>query len=273
MGRRREGGRVKAIEARVEESRFTTAAARFFSRPRPERIDGISASEKSRERVGQSHPVRKRSGGGGEIDPSETVIPPFIKFYGPTSVVSLLLLPRERAPRAGFSMACDLITRNSARYSAGEEGERGSRSWKGARVVFREGCWAGATPQSKKGGQAVLMTASYSEARSGSGTPLPVRGNIEPGSLETLRPSGLLLPLLLLLPPVPWVNSYEHSWGYPTRIESSGGWFQFYASFLSSSFLFRFPFGQIFFGNFHRTNGVRRTLRPSLQVFRITGLS
>lgn len=127
MGRRREGGRVKAIEARVEESRFTTAAARFFSRPRPERIDGISASEKSRERVGQSHPVRKRSGGGGEIDPSETVIPPFIKFYGPTSIVSLLLLPRERAPRAGFSMACDLITRNSARYSAGEEGERGSR--------------------------------------------------------------------------------------------------------------------------------------------------
>lgn len=50
----------------------------------------------------------------------------------------------------------------------------------------------------------MLMTASYSEARSGSGTPLPVRGNIEPGSLETLRPSGLL-------PPVPWLNSYEHS--------------------------------------------------------------
>lgn len=115
--RRREGGRKSIYNV------FSMEFSRPVDSRVSERIDGISASEKSERESSPSHPTPPEKEKwwwwwNRSEDSSETVISPFIKFYGPTLAPPPL---RERGSR--FSMACDLITRNSARYSAGVEKE------------------------------------------------------------------------------------------------------------------------------------------------------
>ena len=80
----------------MEESRFTTAAARFFSRPRPERIDGISASEKSRE----SFTVRRASSRSSS-SPASALLARDFQWRATSLPEIVLVTPRERREKEG----------------------------------------------------------------------------------------------------------------------------------------------------------------------------